>query len=172
MLGPPILKRQGDVETVKMLFHLLDAEYKKKGNEHQTDILRHLLVALVLKLNTLRDKEPGRISNSGWLNLLNRLDKAMEDDSLRLRDARMYANRLGCSYKHLNTVCKSLTGQTVKQYIDQVIVLEIKRCLATTALSIKELCWRFGFDEETNFVKFFKKHAGMSPKRFQNQQLK
>ncbi len=59
--------------------------------------------------------------------------------------------------------------QPAKLYIDQFLVLEIKRFLMNTALSIKEIAYRTGFEAPTNFVKFFKKFEGITPAAFRKQ---
>ena len=43
-----------------------------------------------------------------------------------------------------------------------------KRLLANTDLSVKELTERFHFDEPTNLVKFFRRHAGVTPIAFRS----
>jgi AraC-like DNA-binding protein len=56
----------------------------------------------------------------------------------------------------LNEICKTATGNTVKQYIDNYLILESKRWLCVSDLSVKELTYQLGFDEPTNFQKFLK----------------
>ena len=73
---------------------------------------------------------------------------------------------MSVSYKHLNTIRKEISGFTAKQFIDNHVILEAKRYLATTDISIKELTYDMGFDEPTNFVKFFSKHTQMTPAVF------
>ncbi len=70
------------------------------------------------------------------------------------------------SPKHLNTICKSVSGMTAKQYIDSFMILEIKRILATSDSPMQEISDNLGFEESTNFVKYFKKHSGVSPSKF------
>ena len=73
---------------------------------------------------------------------------------------------MNISYKHLNEICKIVTGNTVKEIIDAFLILESKRRLVISDISIKELTYKLGFDEPTNFVKFFRKHTGQSPTQF------
>ena len=58
------------------------------------------------------------------------------------------------------------TGKSTKQVIDERVILEHKRLLAHTELSVKELAARTGFPEPTNLVKFFRHHTGMTPLAF------
>jgi AraC-like DNA-binding protein len=48
-------------------------------------------------------------------------------------------------------------------------MLEAKRLLAHTHKSVKEIGFSLGFQEPTNFTKYFRKHTGLSPVEFRNQ---
>jgi len=50
-----------------------------------------------------------------------------------------------------------------KTYLSQRITLEAKRFLAHTNSPVAVIADRLGFDEATNFVKFFRREAGCSP---------
>jgi AraC-like DNA-binding protein len=62
-----------------------------------------------------------------------------------------------------------VAGSSAKAYIASRINLEAKRLLAHTAMSIGLISDRVGFDEATNFVKFFKRELGCSPGEFRRQ---
>lgn len=73
---------------------------------------------------------------------------------------------LQISYKHLNNIVKKCTNKTAKEFIDDFVILEIKRFLCSTSLSVKEIAFKCGFDEQTNFLKYFKKLANDTPSNF------
>jgi AraC-like DNA-binding protein len=66
----------------------------------------------------------------------------------------------------LNTVSKTVVHQTAKAFIDSFVILEAKRLLVATTLSVKEISYECGFDEPTNFLKYFKKHTNLTPTQF------
>ncbi len=82
------------------------------------------------------------------------------------RSAKHYANLLNISYKELNNLTKVFTESTAKDYINDYTILEAKRSLASTNLSIKEIAFDYGFKEATNFIKFFKRATGDTPMKF------
>ena len=59
-------------------------------------------------------------------------------------------------------------GRTAKEMIDERVALEAKRLLAHTCSSLAEIGCQLGFSEATNFVKFFKRTAGMTPSTFRS----
>ena len=56
--------------------------------------------------------------------------------------------------------------KTPKRWLINLIVLEIKQKLIYNELPTKELAAGYGFSEVTKFIKFFKKHIGVTPKQF------
>jgi len=77
-----------------------------------------------------------------------------------------YSGHLHITPKHLSTTVKKQTGQTAKALIQDRILLEAKRLLLFTELSIKEVAYGLGFSEPFHFSSFFKKQEGLSPKTF------
>ena len=51
-------------------------------------------------------------------------------------------------------------------------MLEAKRLLAYSNMTIKEVAFALGFEEATNFNKFFRKHAKITPNCFRIKQKK
>ncbi len=83
------------------------------------------------------------------------------------KDANFYSDLLNMTYKTLNQLCKKTSGKTAKYLIDQHVILEAKRRLAIDRNDITTVSFQLGFDEPTNFTKFFKRHTGITPKQFQ-----
>jgi AraC-like DNA-binding protein len=59
-----------------------------------------------------------------------------------------------------------MTGRTAKQLIMERVVLEAKRCLAYSDLSIAEVGARVGFADALYFSRVFKRRAELSPSAF------
>ncbi|MFA7822935.1 helix-turn-helix domain-containing protein [Aeromonas dhakensis] len=77
-----------------------------------------------------------------------------------------YAAELGISAAHLNALCRRLAGQSALQLINQRLLLEAKRCLVYTAMTVNEVADSLGFSEAAYFSRFFKRGTGMTPKAF------
>ena len=90
-------------------------------------------------------------------------------EHMKSRNALDYAENLSLSYKHLNDICKKVTGITAKDYINEYLVLEIKKALVLTNIPINKLTTLYGFDEATNFVKYFKRYTLITPKQFRKE---
>ena len=84
------------------------------------------------------------------------------------KDAAEYAEMMGMSYKTLNQLCKLATNQTPKKIIDAHTILEAKRRLAIEDIQVTQLAYELGFEEVSNFAKYFKKHTLVTPNKFQD----
>ncbi len=92
--------------------------------------------------------------------------RLIEDRSITSREANDYANLLNMTYKSLNQICKLASNKTAKQLIDLETILEAKRKLAVENIQVQALAYELGFDEVTNFVKYFKRHTALTPSEF------
>ncbi len=92
----------------------------------------------------------------------------IQDQFVSNKDVSEYAALMGMTYKSLNQLCKSAVDQTPKQLISAHVILEAKRRLAIEDIQIKQLAFELGFDEVSNFTKFFKKQTLITPQQFKN----
>lgn len=141
-------------------------EYSASVDFATEDILRLQLKVLLLKAERVNRTLLEEKQSSEWASLFAKFRNLLETQYVETRNANEYATALNISYKHLNTICKSMTGNTAKEFIDAYVILEIKRHLAMFDVSIKELAYGLGFDEPTNLVKFFKRHTSKTPLQF------
>ena len=81
-----------------------------------------------------------------------------------------YASELGCSEKSLNRATLDVADVSAKALLVSRIVLEAKRLLAHTLLPVATIADQLGFDEATNFVKFFRRETGATPGTFRTRQ--
>lgn len=77
-----------------------------------------------------------------------------------------YAALLNVSDDYLSEVLKKQTGFTVSYWIQQEIMLEAKRLLYYTELSIKEISNQLGYTDHSYFSRFFRKSAGIPASTF------
>lgn len=80
-----------------------------------------------------------------------------------------YASQLGLSVAHLNSLCRRLARQSGLQVIHQPLLLEAKRNLVYTSMTISQVADSLGFSEAAYFSRFFRRGTGLSPKDFRSQ---
>jgi AraC-like DNA-binding protein len=79
-----------------------------------------------------------------------------------------YARRVGCSARSLTRATEAVTGLTAKSFITRRVVLEAKRLLVHGEASVAVISEGLGFDEPTNFVKYFRRETATTPGAFRS----
>ncbi len=79
-----------------------------------------------------------------------------------------YAEKLNISTIYLSECIKKTTGKTAKQVINEYLVLEAKSMLKQSTNSIAEIGFLLGFDDNSNFVKYFRKQTNLTPRQYKN----
>ncbi|HEX6355656.1 helix-turn-helix domain-containing protein [Actinophytocola sp.] len=77
-----------------------------------------------------------------------------------------YAARLGYSTRTLNRLARENTGLSAKQLIDERVVLEAKRLLAHGRDPVARIAGQLGFDDPSNFSKYFQQRTDTTPATF------
>ena len=144
-------------------------EYFFPNNFIKSEILRSLLHILLLQAERAKELQSIISVKTQWLEIFNTFKDMLEKEYINTRSSRFYASQLLVSYKFLNDVVKKLTNKTVKAFIDDFVIMEIKRHLVSTSLSVKEISYQTGFEEPANMVKFFKKNTNNTPLKFRQQ---
>ncbi len=71
-----------------------------------------------------------------------------------------YADMMAISEKHLNRICRSCLNKTTTDLITDRIILEAKRSLTHTQLSINQIAESIGYVDASYFSRMFKKRTG------------
>jgi AraC-like DNA-binding protein len=64
---------------------------------------------------------------------------------------------------------KIIKGISVKQWLDEFMMQELKQTLLSTQMSVQEISDEYNFSSADAFHHFFRKHAGMSPSNYRLQ---
>nr|WP_255489373.1 helix-turn-helix transcriptional regulator [Dysgonomonas sp. 216] len=75
---------------------------------------------------------------------------------------------MGVSCKKVNELCKRGTGRTVKQHLQDRLILEIKKEIRLGDKNLKEIAFNLGFNEPAYFTRFFKQHTAVTPTDFRD----
>lgn len=128
-------------------------------------MLRSYLDVLLLKLSRVYKTEntsalPDRIIK------LRTLEQLIDKHFTKLKQPSDYAELMHLSASYLNTLCKQNLNKTLGELIQARVVLEVKRLLAYTDLTIKQIAGKLNFSDASYLIRFFKKNTGFTPEEF------
>ena len=167
-LSSPVFKNKIDNE---ILIHQLQSEIALENSFAHRNIMAAFLDLYLLKLERKSPDNYIPKNKSKQFYTFDQFKSLVETNFTNTRNVKDYANLLFITTKTLNSAVKEFTLNTAKNFIDDYVILEIKRDMMSTNKSLKEIAFDTGFDEVTNFTKFFKKKMNLSPKEFKNQQF-
>ncbi|TDE26110.1 AraC family transcriptional regulator [Vibrio owensii] len=150
---------------------LLIGEVIKEIESQHSDplIVMYLFSSFALMLHRLRPEERHDKLTKEQSYKLARFFDLLQANYEHIRDANWYARQMGSTYKTLNVICKLATNLTAKQMIDAFVTIEIKRRLVVSNVTTQQLAFDFGFEDASNFVRYFKNQTDMTPSQFQKQ---
>jgi AraC-like DNA-binding protein len=160
---------EADQKALRTATVTLEREFHTPGRlplETHQAILRHLLSVVVLNLAQL-GASPGEPAPQATETFL-RFRDAVETHFASTRRLEDYARILGYSTRTLSRASVDAAGVAAKEYIDRRVLLEAKRLLAHGDQPAATTGVRLGFSSATNFSKFFRQRAGMSPLAFRH----
>ncbi|HEY4200309.1 MAG TPA: helix-turn-helix domain-containing protein [Devosiaceae bacterium] len=74
-----------------------------------------------------------------------------------------YASEIGVSQTHLNRICRQALGSSALEVIERRIILEVRRQLLFSGLSIKQIGAELGYDDPAYFSRFVTRALGEAP---------
>lgn len=147
------------------LIRQLETEYNFK-DRYSIGITRSILHIIITKLFRIKSEKGPFLTKKKYLSQFLEFQNLVEEHCFKSKKVQFYAQKLGVSTKTLNNIVNSIVNKSTKVFIDEITILQIKRLLISTNHSIKEIAYNVGFDDPTNFFKYFKKFTGSSPEVF------
>ena len=157
-----------DGDYLEGLFGALQREYV--GHQPARDMLMHSLLSVIVvwlgrQVQQRRQSEQRPQRAREYLNGYLQLVETHYREHVKVEDL---AHQLGISVSHLNGTCRELAGQPALQIMHERQLLEAKRLLTYTSMTIYEMSEALGFSDPTNFTRLFRRRVGISPKAFRD----
>lgn len=154
-----------DSAALEMLIGAMQEELKKEDSLGHREALHALVKLFVIMVRRSYAEinpsapNPHKVSYKAFLNFR----KLIEENYCRLHTVKDYASLLNVSSKTLTLYVNECSKYSPLELINNRIILEAKRLLRYSVLSIKEIAFRLGFEDPSYFAKFFKRLVKQSP---------
>lgn len=137
---------------------------------YKAEILELLYSAFLLDLQgaqeqTIRENNVPKRMEEIFIELMRILPRHFAEH----HDIQFYASQLNITADYLSRIVKSVSGRTVKDYIDQLLAMEGAYLLTSSSLTISQIADRLHFADTPSFSKFFSRMKGRSPREYREQ---
>jgi AraC family transcriptional activator of pobA len=155
----------GDVPRLEAAIEALAAETRRPADACSIDLQRHFLSAVLLWLERWYEasRTQRREDDDAEDQLYRRFVAVLERDFARHPDAVHYADALRVPQAVLSRALAHVTGRGTKELITDRRMLEALRLLRFTDMTVGEVAYRAGFDDQMYFSRAFRRRRGESP---------
>jgi AraC-like DNA-binding protein len=87
---------------------------------------------------------------------------------LQHRDVDYYAGKMCVTPRYLSSVIKEKSGAGALGWINSMVIRQAKSLLKDNRLSVQQISYELNFANPSFFGQYFKKHTGMTPKKFRD----
>jgi AraC-like DNA-binding protein len=126
-------------------------------------MVKSLLSAVLLSIQQTIDNSIIEVSSARHIEVYKKFKHLLELHFRANKAPAFYSERLHISGRHLNRLLKEATTKTAADIILGRSILEARRLLCFTEMSISEIAWSLGFQDPSYFTKLFKKATGQTP---------
>jgi AraC-like DNA-binding protein len=135
------------------------------------EMVRVLLKQVIIKSARFynHQSQPARLSDVPASCFATLFTQLVERHFLKHHDVASYANMLNISSKALNKRVGKYSRSSPNEIIKKRIILEAKRLLVYTQLSVKEVSHKLGYEDPYYFTRFFSRQVKIPPQTFRMQ---
>lgn len=155
-----------DAEAVAAMLAEMQRELNWSAPGQRAAVEAALLAILVRSLRHARPSAAAGSGNRREAEIVARL-RARIEERFRVREpVGVHARALGVSVTALRLACTRVADSSPAAMLDARALLEARRLLLYSNLSVGEIADAVGFEDPAYFSRFFARHVGMSPRTF------
>jgi len=152
---------------ITSLFDKIISELKAKNDEYSNLLINSYIQEILV--HAYRSTESLMIFEDDVKDKILKVQKILENNyrsGIKISDI---CKELYISTYYLTHRFTEFTGISPKQYLIQIRLNEAGKLLVNKNLSISEVAQKSGFQDTSNFIRYFKKSFGVTPKKFRDQ---
>jgi len=167
------------IHEVDPCFHLVEEQYKdildilqamrcvSKVNAVKSLEMNKNLLDILLTLLSIYYKDNGGVQTPQKASVSSQLYDAIHKNCHQHHDVQFYAGLFNLSPKYFSSVVKQETGHTAGHWISLYLIDEAKFLLRSQMhMTIQEISFTLGFEDQASFCRYFKNKTGESPSAF------
>ncbi len=169
-LNPVLTIPPAQWQSLEALLALMAAEYTQTGTLQRENALRYLLSLVLIQIErSYQELLHNRLHEGEAYQIYQRFVTLLEERFPQEHGVNYYADTLHLAPIRLARILQRILGKTTKQVITERIILEAKRYLHYTSLSLKEIAAALGYSDSFHLSKTFKQCCGLAPQEYRSQ---
>ena len=170
-----------DISIQQQIINIEDSDYQKEildsivkiqkeylsENIDKFELIRNYLSSLLILCRRLyKDTSIESKLSYHKSELTKKFKKLVEHHFKENKSVSSYALLLNITPGHLNDTIQKDTGKSASEIIFERLILESKRLLYHSSLSVKEISFELNYDDPSHFTRFFKNQTNTTPEQF------
>lgn len=140
---------------------------------YQKEMILNHLFTFYLDLSNILDRRTGFQGENNlnrYESIIKSFIELLVNHYRKEHKVAFYASHLNISAHYLTLIVKRITGQSVRDFIFEMLYSEARNLLSHSKLSIQEITVALNFSDQSSFGKFFKRKSGISPLDYRKEQ--
>ncbi len=165
-----IMTAFGATDRTRVIFIRDTAPFLSKLNELQKlfsagEVLHRSRITLCMEEFTALLEADLQAAETPYANrcILNELLASISREPEKKRDFAACAKAAGFTLRHWNRIFTAATGMPPHRFVNFCRIKKARNLLCSTNLSIKEIASQCGFDNASDFSRFFRKNTAITP---------
>lgn len=160
---PKLSVTEPDKSDMNLLAFNMAKEYQSitqnPAHSFRLEILGSLLKVFLIYLSRIISKQT-ELTGIDRTEMTEKFFQLLEEKYKIYKTPADFASELKVSPGYLNEVLKKKTGFTTTYYISQRVMMQAKRLMLYSDISMKKIAYDLGFEDLSHFSKFFKRVCG------------
>lgn len=161
-----------EVQSKEIQAIIREIQAEMKNEDTSTEEMLRILLKLIILKSTRIWKQQHQLEGDDQqsdVQFLRKFSQLVEKHYKTLHTVADYADLLFLTPKNLSKKIGLVSKSTPNDIIKDRIILESKRLLAHTKMTVKEIAYHLNYEDDAYFIRFFTKHTGLSPVSFRKQ---
>lgn len=167
---PSIKLNSKQRKSIAQKYKLIAEEYQTRSTNYR-EMIRIYLNAMFIELSRVYVKNSNNklVYNYDLLQL-NKYEALVDKYFKRHRPISCYSKKMNITDRQLSYLCKKTVNKTPLEILTDRIILEAKRLIIHSDLSISSISNELNFNDNSYFIRLFKKNTKLTPEQFRTKQ--
>jgi AraC family transcriptional activator of pobA len=161
-----IILAEKEFTTLQMLTSIMQNEASARGTDVDAS-LRSLLNSFLIQLERHTPRQDSKKSTS----VIENFRMLVEKNFMKEHRVEFYAEKMGITSKALTMQVTRALGKSPRTVIQDRFMMEARRYLAFSNMSIAEIGYELGFEDANYFTRFFKSYEKLTPAAFRKKHI-